>query len=83
MPALVQNMKLLKAVVQTEKLPIKVKSDVRRTLDGIFTNRFLLFQIELLLLHTGWFFLLVRPKILLSVRLQINPFKKVLSVRIS
>ena len=54
--SLFQNMKLLKAVVQTEKLPIKVKSDVRRTLDGIFTNRFLLFQIDLLLLHIYYTF---------------------------
>ena len=32
--------------------------------------------------YTGWFFLLVCPKNE-SVRLHVNPFKKVLSVRIS
>ena len=32
--------------------------------------------------YTGWFFWLVCPKKWLSVRLHVNPFKKVLSVRI-
>ena len=35
------------------------------------------------LIYTGWFFWLFRPKKWLSVRLHVNPFKKVLSVRFS
>ena len=35
------------------------------------------------MVHTGWFFLLFRPKKLLSVRLHVNPLKKVLSVEVT
>ena len=48
-----------------------------------FVHIFVKFKSFALLIYTGWFFWLVRPKKWLSARLHVNPFKKVLSVRIS